>query len=111
MYIPKGFEVEDLATLHGFMEEHSFAVLTGTLEGAPFATHLPLLIDRERGAKGTIVGHIARANATAKSSTARPRPLPSSPARTPTFRRAGTPPRTWCRPGSIRPSTPTAGRR
>jgi len=66
MYIPKGFEVEDLATLHGFMEEHSFAVLTGTLEGAPFATHLPLLVDRERGPKGTIVGHIARANAHGK---------------------------------------------
>jgi transcriptional regulator len=66
MYIPKGFEIEDLATLHGFMEEHSFAVLTATLEGAPFATHLPLLIDRGRGPKGTIVGHIARANSHGK---------------------------------------------
>ncbi|HYB57880.1 MAG TPA: FMN-binding negative transcriptional regulator [Alphaproteobacteria bacterium] len=66
MYIPKGFEVEDLATLHGFMEEHSFAILTGALDGAPFATHLPLLIDRERGEKGTIVGHIARANSHGK---------------------------------------------
>ena len=62
MYIPKGFEVEDLATLHGFMEEHSFATLIGALEGAPFATHLPLLLDRGRGEKGTIVGHVARAN-------------------------------------------------
>jgi len=62
MYIPKGFEVEDLATLHGFMEEHSFATLIGALNGAPFATHLPLLIDRGRGEKGTIVGHVARAN-------------------------------------------------
>ena len=62
MYVPKGFEVEDLAELHGFMERHSFATLVGTLEGALFATHLPLLVDRGRGAKGTILGHVARAN-------------------------------------------------
>ncbi|MFI4986378.1 MAG: FMN-binding negative transcriptional regulator [Alphaproteobacteria bacterium] len=62
MYIPKGFEVEDLATLHGFMESHGFATLVSAPGGAPFATHLPLLIDRERGQRGTIVGHVARAN-------------------------------------------------
>ena len=62
MYIPKGFEVEDLAELHGLMARHSFATLIGTLEGALFATHLPLLVDRDRGPKGTIVGHVARAN-------------------------------------------------
>ena len=62
MYIPRGFEVEDLTTLHGFIEAHSFATLVGALDGAPFATHLPLLLDRDRGEKGTIVGHVARAN-------------------------------------------------
>jgi transcriptional regulator len=62
MYIPKGFEVEDLDTLYDFMERHSFALLSGMMDGAPFATHLPLLVDRARGAKGTIVGHVARAN-------------------------------------------------
>jgi transcriptional regulator len=62
MYIPKGFEVEDLPTLHDFMERHSFATLFGTLDGTPFATHLPLLVDRDRGPNGTIVGHVARAN-------------------------------------------------
>ncbi len=62
MYIPKGFEVEDLATLHGFMERNSFATLVGVQGGAPFATHLPLLVEREKGERGTIVGHVARAN-------------------------------------------------
>ena len=62
MFIPKGLEVEDLGELHGFMAQHSFATLIGTLEGALFATHLPLLVDRDRGPKGTIVGHVARAN-------------------------------------------------
>ncbi|HUC62327.1 MAG TPA: FMN-binding negative transcriptional regulator, partial [Alphaproteobacteria bacterium] len=62
MYIPKGFEVEDLATLHDFMEQNSFATLVGIAEGAPFATHIPLLVDRSRGPKGTILGHVARLN-------------------------------------------------
>jgi len=29
---------------------------------APFATHVPLLLDAERGPSGTLVGHMARAN-------------------------------------------------
>lgn len=62
MYIPKGFEVEDVPTLHDFMERHSFATLVGTLDGAPFATHIPLLVDRTRGPKGTLLGHIAGPN-------------------------------------------------
>ena len=62
MYIPQGLEVEDLPTLHDFMTRNSFATLVGMLDGAPFATHLPLLVDPERGPKGTIVGHVARAN-------------------------------------------------
>jgi transcriptional regulator len=62
MFIPKGFEVEDVETLHDLMARHSFATLIGWLDGAPFATHLPLLVDRARGPRGTILGHIARAN-------------------------------------------------
>lgn len=62
MYIPKGFEVEDVPTLHDFMERHSFATLFGVLDGALFATHIPLLIDRARGPKGTILGHVAAPN-------------------------------------------------
>jgi transcriptional regulator len=71
MYIPKGFEVEDLTTLHDFIEAHSFATLIGIAneggaDATPFASHIPLLIDRTRGAKGTIVGHVARLNPHAK---------------------------------------------
>ena len=67
MYIPRGFEVEDLATLHDFMEQNSFATLIGiaapdSADRTPFATHIPLLIDRTRGERGTILGHVARAN-------------------------------------------------
>jgi len=62
MYIPQGLEVEDLPTLHDFMARNSFATLVGILDDAPFATHVPLLVDPRRGPNGTIVGHVARAN-------------------------------------------------
>lgn len=62
MYIPSSFDVSDQAALFEFAERHSFATLVTRHGDAPFATHLPLLVDREVGAKGTIVGHVARAN-------------------------------------------------
>ncbi len=62
MYIPAAFEQTDLAILHAFIEQHSFGVLVSQVDGQPFATHLPLLLDRADGASGTLVGHMARAN-------------------------------------------------
>ncbi len=59
MYVPRAFERTDPAELHAFAAAHPFAVLVGDRDGAPFATHLPLLIERETGA---LVGHMARAN-------------------------------------------------
>jgi len=62
MYIPPAFCVSDLPTLHDFIERHSFGLLVSLREGAPFASHLPFLLDRRAGEQGTLVGHIARAN-------------------------------------------------
>jgi transcriptional regulator len=62
MYIPAAFAETDLATLHDFIEQHSFGLLVSQVEGIPFATHLPFLLDRQAGAQGTLVGHVARAN-------------------------------------------------
>ena len=64
MYIPPSFERTDPATaeLFAFMDAHSFALLVSTREGAPFATHIPLLLDRATGRHGRLIGHMARAN-------------------------------------------------
>jgi transcriptional regulator len=62
MYVPAHFAVSDLATLHAFMERYSFGVLMSQVDGLPFASHLPLLLDRQAGPHGTIIGHMARAN-------------------------------------------------
>jgi transcriptional regulator len=63
MYIPPAFREDDLAVLHALMRDYSFAILVTQQGGAPVATHLPLLLDRERGPYGTLIGHMSRANA------------------------------------------------
>jgi transcriptional regulator len=62
MYVPPHFAVTDPAALHDFIEAHSFGLLVSQAGGAPFATHLPFLLDRAAGPHGTLVGHVARAN-------------------------------------------------
>lgn len=63
MYLPGSFRVAERDRLHALMEEQGFATLvTTTGDGAPEISHVPVLIDRERGPWGTIQGHLARAN-------------------------------------------------
>lgn len=60
MYVPKHFAETDEAKLSAFMQRHSFALLVTTDEdGAPFATHLPLLWEPE---SRRLLGHMAKAN-------------------------------------------------
>lgn len=62
MYTPEAFAVSDPAKLHDFIERHSFGLLVSQVDGMPFATHLPFLLDREHGPHGILIGHMARAN-------------------------------------------------
>ncbi len=62
MYLPAAFAETDLARLHAFIEQNSFGLLVSQVDGLPFASHLPLLIDRTAGPHGTLIGHMARAN-------------------------------------------------
>jgi transcriptional regulator len=59
MYIPGAFAVEDRTVLYDFLDRFGFATLVSVVDGAPFATHLPMLLDREGG---RLLGHVARAN-------------------------------------------------
>ncbi len=66
MYIPEFNREEDRATILAFMRANPFAVLVSNVEGVPFATHLPLLIDDDDD-QIAIQGHMAKANAHWKS--------------------------------------------
>ena len=48
--------------LYRLIEEHNWALLVSNGEDGPYATNMPLLLDRSRGPHGVLVGHIARAN-------------------------------------------------
>lgn len=61
MYIPEFNRVEDRAVSLAFMRANPFAMLISVVDGAPFATHLPLLV-REHGGHIQLRGHVARAN-------------------------------------------------
>ena len=66
MYIPEFNRQEDRSAILAFMRANPFAILVTNVDGVPFATHLPLLID-EAGDQIVVRGHMARANAHWKS--------------------------------------------
>ncbi|WP_377864903.1 FMN-binding negative transcriptional regulator [Bacillus sp. R86525] len=47
MYIPKHFTIHDEEKKYEIIEQNSFATLFSQHNGAPYATHLPLLLNRE----------------------------------------------------------------
>ena len=62
MYIPKAHQISDRAILDEFITMNGFATLISTVDGSPFATHLPMILDRTESAQGVLLGHVARAN-------------------------------------------------
>jgi transcriptional regulator len=62
MYIPEAFRETRLDLLQAFMQQHSFGLLVSHQAGCLEASHLPLLLDADRGPSGTLIGHMARAN-------------------------------------------------
>ena len=67
MYVPAVFAEKDLETLYALIEDHGFASLVSNTPSGPVATHLPIMLDRGRGAQGTLVAHLARANPHARA--------------------------------------------
>src|SRR5579872_7275306 len=62
MYIPAAFQESDPETLFDLIQQYSFGLLVSGEDGEPFASHLPMLLDRSFVPHGCLVGHMARAN-------------------------------------------------
>ncbi|HYO72035.1 MAG TPA: FMN-binding negative transcriptional regulator [Archangium sp.] len=61
LYIPSAFQEPDVGMLHAFMKRHSFStVITHATD--IHVSHVPLLVVPGRGPKGSLLGHLARAN-------------------------------------------------
>ncbi|KAF0996414.1 FMN-binding negative transcriptional regulator [Geobacillus sp. TFV-3] len=59
MYIPSYFQIQDEDVIYNIIENNSFATLFSQHNGNPFATHLPLTLDKN---KEYLYGHFARLN-------------------------------------------------
>jgi transcriptional regulator len=62
MYIPKHHEETDVAVLHALIEAQPLGAWATLGDGELIVNHIPFLLDATRGAHGTLMGHVARAN-------------------------------------------------
>ncbi|WP_163867668.1 FMN-binding negative transcriptional regulator [Myxococcus eversor] len=63
MYIPRHFEERDARRLLELMTRHAFATLVTVGEdGAPFATHLPFLVEQDASGALRLLAHMALPN-------------------------------------------------
>lgn len=62
MWVPKAFAETDRGRLFDLVRSNSFGLLVTMRDGAPEASHLPFLLDDDRGENGTLIAHMARAN-------------------------------------------------
>jgi transcriptional regulator len=59
MYIPKQFIIDDENIIYNIIKENGFATLFSQHNGEPYATHLPLMLNKSDNA---LYGHFARPN-------------------------------------------------
>ncbi|MDG6920134.1 MAG: FMN-binding negative transcriptional regulator [Nitrososphaerota archaeon] len=62
MYNPKWFREERKEVMFDAIDKISFGTLVSVTAGGLSASHVPMLVDRDGGARGVILGHIARGN-------------------------------------------------
>jgi transcriptional regulator len=66
MYVPRHFSQDDKSVAHDLIRSNVFATLLTELSGRPEATHVPVILDEQRGAFGSLRFHLARANPTSR---------------------------------------------
>jgi transcriptional regulator len=62
MYLPEKFAESRPEELFRLMREHPLGMLVTHTASGLEANHLPFLVDEDRGASGTLLAHVARAN-------------------------------------------------
>src|SRR5262245_46723934 len=61
MYVPEHFRATDLAHLDWLAQHDAFGTLVSNIDGAPFASHVPVLY-RPAAGRVILTGHWARPN-------------------------------------------------
>lgn len=63
MYIPKFFKLEDIEKAKAFIQDNGFGILINQVNGRPWATHIPLVIETNSNNQLVLSGHISKGNA------------------------------------------------
>jgi transcriptional regulator len=64
VYVPRHFSQDDVGAAHDLISTNVFATLVTEVSGRLDATHVPVVLDADRGVNGTLRFHLARANPT-----------------------------------------------
>ncbi|WP_323795106.1 FMN-binding negative transcriptional regulator [Nisaea sp.] len=67
MYTPPHFREDDIALLHETIRRIAFGTLVTLGPDGLVASHVPMLLDAEKGTHGTLTGHLAKANIQTKT--------------------------------------------
>ncbi len=74
MFIRSCWKPQSIDAAYRLVDDYPWALLVNSSADGPFATNLPLLLDRSRGGHGILLGHLARANDHARALVASPAP-------------------------------------
>jgi len=74
MFIRSCWKPQSIDAAYRLVDDYPWALLVNSSADGPFATNLPLLLDRSRGGHGILLGHLARANDHARALFASPGP-------------------------------------
>jgi len=69
MYVPRHYSQDDTAVAHDLIRGNVFATLVTEVSGRLDATHVPVVLDADRGELGSLRFHLARANPTSQTLT------------------------------------------
>lgn len=62
MYTPSHYQNKNLEDVKEFLRQNAFGILINQVEGRPWATHIPLELDRDENGQDVLIGHISKAN-------------------------------------------------
>ena len=67
MYVPEIYKNNNQSEIIEFIHKHGFAILVNQTNNAPFATHIPLLLETDEKGNLYLEGHVAKANPQSKT--------------------------------------------
>lgn len=69
MYIPTIYKQENRDEIVSFIKENSFAILISQVQNKPWATHIPMYLEKKLDGKMYLSGHLSKGNIQSKNFT------------------------------------------